>query len=236
MRVRLVVQPNPLTHTHTHPALLLTSKKRRRRHHLNHDWSVALSVLASPSPIVCLVRVYPVLFLSVAAVGWSRCPRTGTLLRFHIHLPIWFPQSQIFLNLYTQPQKPSRPTPTEKPRHFKPTSIDLLPRKERWRGRRGRQWPGSRAENLSTWWRSARSPSAATRRRARWTWAWATRASSPGDTSRFSRRVRTAPAAETSTCGASAKTGCSWTGYFRDAGLLLSSFPECKTTKAYNCT
>lgn len=145
------------------------------------------------------------------------------------------PQAKFFPNLYTH-HKSQQDHPSEKPRHFKSTSKDLLPRKKRWRGRRGRQWPGLRAENLSTWWRSARWPSAATRRRARWTWAWATRASSPVGTSRSSRRVRTALAAETSTCGASAKTGCSWTGYFRDAGLLLSSFPECKTTKVHHCS
>lgn len=62
-------------------------------------------------------------------MGWSRCPRTGTLLRFHIHPPIWFPPSQIVTNLSTH-NKSHHDDPTKKPRHFKPTSKDLLPRKK----------------------------------------------------------------------------------------------------------
>lgn len=128
MRVKLMVQPNPIqyvciyTHTRapTLTVLALTGEKPRRLHHLERDWSVALSVIVSPSSFVCLVRFYPVLFLSVAAVGLEP-------LSPHWHAPPFsYPSSDSippskkpnFFNLYIHQKKVIKTTPTEKPRHY----------------------------------------------------------------------------------------------------------------------
>lgn len=155
------------------------------------------------------------LFLSVAAVGWSRCVpdlarSCPNYSRFKIGFP--FTKSLKFSTLLSNSIFPHTVSTLEPPR--------------RWRW--GRQSPGLRAENSNTWWRRGRRPSDGTHRRARWTLAWATPVSSLAGTSKFSRLVKTAPVAGNSTSDASAKTGCLWMGCSRDEGLHLCSSHECK--------